>query len=78
MSHPTKDLYSHDLTTATWRKSSASAAENDCVEIAGLPSSGKAIRDSKYLSMGLLRFTGAAWSDFRKAVSNSEFCASYE
>jgi hypothetical protein len=65
------DLYGHDLSTAIWRKSSASAAENDCVEIADLPR-GKAIRDSKYPAAEPLRFTSIEWVVFRESVSAGE------
>jgi hypothetical protein len=62
------DLHAYDLTTATWRKSSASAAEGDCVEVTDLPSGGKAIRDSKNSGIQPLRFTAAAWTAFRQIV----------
>jgi hypothetical protein len=62
------DPYAHDLTFATWRKSSASAAEGDCVEVTDLPSGGKAIRDSKSATMAPLRLTSSSWLAFRQAV----------
>lgn len=61
-----------DLATLRWRKSSASAAEGDCVEVADMPSGGKAIRDSKHLGIVALRCTNVVWSAFRQAVRNGE------
>nr|WP_221475183.1 DUF397 domain-containing protein [Sphaerisporangium rubeum] len=60
------------MATLRWRKSSASAAEGDCVEIADIPSGGKAIRDSKHLGTMPLRLTDAVWSAFRQAVRSGE------
>ncbi|MFG1879147.1 DUF397 domain-containing protein [Sphaerisporangium sp. NPDC049003] len=66
------DLYAYDLSTATWRKSSASGAEHNCVEIANLPNGAKAIRDSKNLNRELLRFTSSEWAVFRLGVLAGE------
>jgi Domain of unknown function (DUF397) len=68
VNHPKPDLYAHDLSTANWRKSSHSAAENDCVEIANLPGGAKAVRDSKDPDRAPVRFTGAEWAAFREGV----------
>ncbi|MEU8270126.1 DUF397 domain-containing protein [Sphaerisporangium sp. NPDC049002] len=68
MTEPTPDLYAHDLSTATWHKSSHSAAENDCVEIANLPNGAKAIRDSKNPRCESLRCTALEWIAFRMGV----------
>ena len=62
------ELYSYDLSVATWRKSSASGAENNCVEITDLPGGGVAVRDSKRTSMELLRFDAAEWAAFRQGM----------
>ena len=62
------DLYSFDLTTAIWRKASASGGEGNCVEVAQLPSGAKAVRDSKDPDRGLLRFTASEWAAFRAGV----------
>ncbi|MYV98207.1 DUF397 domain-containing protein [Streptomyces sp. SID3343] len=59
------DLYAHDLTAATWRKSSASAGEGECFEVTDLPGGGKAVRDSKNPGRGDLRFTAAEWAAAR-------------
>jgi len=66
-------LYFHDLAAATWRKSSASGAENNCVEITGLPTGGIAVRDSKDLHREPLRFDVDEWAAFREGVLDGEF-----
>ncbi|MET8156143.1 DUF397 domain-containing protein [Sphaerisporangium sp. NPDC005289] len=45
-----------------WRKSTYSGAENNCVEVAGLPHGAKAIRDSKDPARGSLRVTASQWT----------------
>ncbi|MZE79588.1 DUF397 domain-containing protein [Streptomyces xinghaiensis] len=66
------ELYDVDLTGVAWRKSSASGAENDCVEIAELPGGGWAIRDSKNPGREPLRFTATEWTAFRQGVIAGE------
>jgi len=61
------DLYAHDLTDATWRKSPLSQEQQDCVELTDLPG-GVAVRDSKNPDRGELRYTDAEWSAFKKAI----------
>ncbi|WUA29851.1 DUF397 domain-containing protein [Streptomyces canus] len=48
-----------DLAGARWRKSSYSGGANDCVEVAELGEHA-AVRDSKDISRGPLRFSTAA------------------
>jgi hypothetical protein len=52
-----------DLGSATWRKSSASGAGNDCVELV-VGRSGSAVRDSKNAAAGHLVFEEAGWLAF--------------
>ncbi|QMU68737.1 DUF397 domain-containing protein [Streptacidiphilus sp. P02-A3a] len=66
------ELYSYDLSAATWRKSSASGAENNCVEITDLPGGGVAVRDSKNPAHHPLRFDAAEWAAFRQGVLTGE------
>jgi hypothetical protein len=66
------ELYSHDLSAASWRKSSASGAENNCVEITDLPNGGVAVRDSKRTGMEPLRFDAAEWAAFRQGMITGE------
>lgn len=68
MNEPKAELYGYDLSTATWRKSSASGAEHNCVEIANLPGGAKAVRDSKNLDREPLRFTASDWFSFRQGL----------
>ncbi|KIH98491.1 regulator [Streptomonospora alba] len=57
------------LSAETWRKSSYSGTNADCVECssAALPSS-VAVRDSKHPQAGHLSFSGSEWSAFLTAV----------
>lgn len=56
-----------------WRKSSASAAGDNCVEVADLPSGGRAVRDSKDPSGPQLLFTPGEWDAFITGVKGGEF-----
>ncbi|MEU5638397.1 DUF397 domain-containing protein [Streptomyces milbemycinicus] len=66
------DLYDLDLTSATWRKSSTSAGEHECVEVAELPGGGRAVRDSKNPEREPLRFTASEWAALRAGVIAGE------
>jgi hypothetical protein len=45
-----------------WKKSSySSGTGGNCVEVAGLPDGGRAIRDSKNPACGMLLLTPAQW-----------------
>jgi Domain of unknown function (DUF397) len=55
-----------------WRKSSASGALQNCVEVAGLPGSRIGVRDSKDAMGPVLRFTPKAWSAFLGGVRRGE------
>jgi Domain of unknown function (DUF397) len=56
-----------------WIKSTFSAANGNCVEIAALPDAGVAIRDSKDISGPTLRFTADEWNAFLGGVRNGDF-----
>lgn len=66
------DLYALDLTTADWRKASASGGEGNCVEVAELPGGGRAVRDSKRPDAAPLRYTASEWAAFRQGVISGE------
>ncbi|GGL12859.1 DUF397 domain-containing protein [Sphaerisporangium melleum] len=52
----------------SWRKSSYSAAENDCVEVTDLSEGAKAVRDSKNAALGHFRVSAQGWRDFTRTI----------
>ncbi|MGP2440656.1 DUF397 domain-containing protein [Streptomyces sp. JW3] len=72
MKDPKAELYAEELSGARWRKASASAGENDCVEVAELPRGARAVRDSKNPERDPLRFTASEWAAFRAGVIAGE------
>lgn len=60
----------HVLSDATWFKSSHSATQDACVEVAMVPSV-VGVRDTKDREGGTLVFDGAAWTSFLTQVKNS-------
>jgi hypothetical protein len=57
------------MTDLTWRKSSFSGSEANCVEVAA--SDRVLVRDTKNNSGAVLRFTPAAWRKFADQVKRS-------
>ncbi|HXT92345.1 MAG TPA: DUF397 domain-containing protein [Trebonia sp.] len=56
-----------------WVKSSFSAHNGNCVEVAGLSADTIRVRDSKNPRGGILNFTTAEWDAFISGVRNGEF-----
>ncbi|PZT76721.1 MULTISPECIES: DUF397 domain-containing protein [unclassified Streptomyces] len=64
---PTEDL--------AWAKSSYSGNQGNCVEVAGLPGGGRAVRDSKDTSGPFLAFTETEWRAFINGTRTEGFNA---
>jgi len=56
-----------------WRKAKASQTNGNCVEVAGIPGGGVAVRDSKDPDGPVLRFTAAEWAAFAEGMVAGEF-----
>jgi hypothetical protein len=61
------------LTSATWRKATASDANSGCVEVAFLPDGHVGVRDSKDRSKAALTVTAHAWASFLAGTKAGRF-----
>ena len=64
---------SADDSFSTWKKSSLSSYNGNCVEVAGLTNNRIRVRDSKHPRGPVLNFTSAEWDAFIGGVYNGEF-----
>jgi hypothetical protein len=66
-----RNIPEHDLSTATWHKSSYSGGGgNDCLEVADGHPTAVPVRDSKNPHGPKLVFRAEAWSAFVRATSD--------
>ena len=61
-----------NLTGATWRTSSRSSGNGQCVEVA-ITSEGVAVRDTKNRGGGIQTYTHLEWAAFVEGVKDGEF-----
>jgi hypothetical protein len=62
----------HDFKGLSWKKSSRSSSNGQCVETAETPDL-IAVRDSKNPDGGMLTFEHAAWTSFVEDVKGGQF-----
>ncbi|MEU5085053.1 MULTISPECIES: DUF397 domain-containing protein [Streptomyces] len=62
-----------EIKGVTWKKARGSVGAGECVEAAGLPGGGVALRNSRHPAGPALIFTGAEWDTFVAGVKGDEF-----
>ena len=62
-----------DLCEARWKKSTHSAANGCCIEVARLRDRHVGVRDSKDVAGPVLTFTSAEWGAFLKNVKDESY-----
>lgn len=67
------DLYAIEISSLSWQKSSLTANNGDCFELAPLPDGGVAVRDSKNPDRPHLCFTAAEWAAFKGGIALGDF-----
>ncbi len=61
------------LSTARWHKSSRSAGQQECVEVADLDGGRRAVRDSKHPTGPALIVAPAEWAAFTAGIRDGRF-----
>ncbi|WP_329431177.1 DUF397 domain-containing protein [Streptosporangium sp. NBC_01495] len=68
-------LYTADLNNVTWRKSSYTTNDGQCVEVGAIPDlSAITVRDSKNPQFPAARFSTIAWSAFLASLDAEVLC----
>jgi hypothetical protein len=67
------DLYAISVHSLTWQKSSLTANNGECFELAPLPGGGVAVRDSKNPNRPHLCFTAREWVAFKGGIMKGDF-----
>jgi hypothetical protein len=73
MSHTYNGMLAAQLTEVTWRKSSYSNPNGECVEVAALPAGEVAVRNSRYPGGPVLVYTRAEIAAFLAGAKDGEF-----
>lgn len=71
--HEETDTVSIGKSGKTWRRSSRSMTNGNCVEVTGLAPGVVGVRDSKKEQGNFLRFPSAPWIAFLRGVRSGEF-----
>jgi len=71
--HIDNGIQATELTGVTWRKSRHSNPNGNCVELAGLPGGGVAVRNSRHPSGPALIYTPAEMAAFVRGAKDGEF-----
>ncbi|MFI7273262.1 DUF397 domain-containing protein [Streptomyces sp. NPDC049879] len=66
-------LYAIAPASLTWQKSSLTANNGECFELAPLPDGGVAVRDSKNPDHPHLCFTAGEWAAFKGGMALGDF-----
>ncbi|MEV0279222.1 DUF397 domain-containing protein [Streptomyces sp. NPDC050610] len=67
------ELYAINPDDLTWQKSSFTASNGECFELAPLPDGAVAVRDSKNPSGPHLCFTPGEWHAFKAGIAAGDF-----
>jgi hypothetical protein len=67
------DLYAIDPAPLAWQKSTFTANNGECFELAPLPGGGVAVRDSQNPSGPHLCFTPGEWRAFKSGMTAGDF-----